>query len=163
MEIEPIRSVDHRELRELELALFKEYLERSGAATWEEMSPEIIDRLGASSEQAFQFYLGTGLSFLAREGERVVGFIFGRVIEYVYGMNRLAWIENMGVDPQFRRQGIGYRLVQRVVQEARPKGAEALISSIMLDNMESIMLHKKLGFLLEGRKIALLDIESSDF
>jgi len=33
----------------------------------------------------------------------------------------------------------------------------------MLDNMESIMLHKKLGFLLEGRKIALLDIESSDF
>jgi L-amino acid N-acyltransferase YncA len=163
MEIEPIRSVDHRELRELELALFKEYLEQSGAATWEEMNPELIDRLGASSEQAFQFYLGTGLSFLAREGERVVGFIFSRVIEYVYGMNRLVWIENMGVDPQFRRQGIGYRLVQRVVQEARRKGAEALVSSIMLDNMESIMLHKKLGFLLEGRKIALLDIESSDF
>jgi len=163
MEIEPVRSIDHRELRELELALFKEYLERSGAATWEEMSPELIDRLGASSEQAFQFYLETGLSFLAREGERVVGFIFGRMIEYVYGMNRLVWIENMGVDPQFRRQGIGYRLVQRVVQEARRKGAEALISSIMLDNMESIMLHKKLGFLLEGRKIALLDIESSDF
>ena len=162
MRIEPIGASDHQELRELELALFKEYLERSGAARWEEMGPEIIDRLGASSEQAFQFYLGTGLSFLAREDDRIVGFVFGRMIEHIYSMDRLAWIENLVVHPRFRRQGIAYRLVQRVAQEARLKGAEALTSSIMLHNQESIMLHRKLGFLLEGRKIALLDLESSD-
>lgn len=162
MEIEPIRPEDRKELRELELSLYREYLDRSNAFKWEELSPELIEHLGATTEEAFKFYLDTGMSFVAREGGNIVGFIFARMIDFIYGIDRIAWIENLGVHPEYRRLGIGYRLIKKVAEAAKEKGAEILVSSIMSDNIESLMLHKKLGFLLEGRHIALLDLESSD-
>ena len=44
--------------------------------------------------------------------------------------------------------------------EGKKRGAKAVHSAIMPDNAESIMLHKKVGFFVDVRKIALLDLES---
>jgi ribosomal protein S18 acetylase RimI-like enzyme len=161
-EITEIVEADRNELRKLELRLFKDYLKRSKAVNWEEISQELIDQLGASSEDAFDFYMSGGLSFVARENGLVVGFIFAQVMRHVQSLNKVVWIENMGVHPDYRRQGIATILVRRLVQATREKGIEAIFSSVTADNQESIMLHAKLGFLMEDRKFALLDLESAE-
>jgi len=153
---------DREELRTLELSLFREYLERSQAARWEDLSPETIDMLGASNESAYDFYSGAGLSFVALEEDRIVGFLFAQMMEHVHSVPRVVWIENVGVHPDHRREGTAYLLVRKAVHEGRARGADMVYSTIMLDNLESILLHKKLGFMVEERRIALLDLDSSD-
>jgi predicted N-acetyltransferase YhbS len=161
MEIVTIEKGNQEELRQLELALFKEYLEASQAVNWVELSPDLIDRLGASSEDAFDFYLASGMSFVARDEGQIVGFVFAQIMEHVESISKVAWIENLGVHPEYRRQGVAYRLMERVIKEARGKGANAAFSSIRADNLESIMLHKKMGFLVDSRMMALMDFESA--
>ena len=162
MEIVTIGHEDWEELRQLELALFRENLEVSKAMKWEEVSPELIDHLGASSEEAFSFYMDSGMSFVARDEGKIVGFVFAQIMEHVESVSRVAWVENLGVHPLYRRQGIAYRLLERVIKVAREKGATAAFSSIRSDNPESIMLHKKMGFLVDNRMMALIDLESAD-
>ena len=162
MEIVTIGHEDWDELRKLELALFREYLEVSKAMKWEEVSPELIDNLGASSEEAFSFYIDGGMSFVARDEGKIVGFAFAQIMEHVESVSRVVWVENLGVHPLYRRQGIAYRLLEKVIKVAREKGATAALSSIRSDNLESIMLHKKMGFLVDNRMMALIDLESAD-
>jgi GNAT superfamily N-acetyltransferase len=52
------------------------------------------------------------------EGQ-VVGFILGDVRGWEYGMPPGGWIDIMGVDPRFHRRGIGIKLIQAFVQEAK--------------------------------------------
>jgi len=162
MEIMAIDRSDREELRQLELALFKEYLDASQAVKWGDISPELIDRLGASSEDAFEFYLESGLSFVAKEEGVIVGFVFAQIMEHVESINKVAWIENLGVHPEYRRQGVAYRLMEKAINEAKATEATAAFSSIRSDNLESIMLHKKMGFLVDSRMMALMDFESAD-
>ena len=56
VEITEIVEGDRVDLRKLELRLFRDYLKRSKAVNWEELSQELIDQLGASSEDAFDFH-----------------------------------------------------------------------------------------------------------
>lgn len=161
-EITGIGERDREDLRRLELRLFKEYLKRSKAISWEELSPELVDQLGATSEDAFDFYLEGGLSFVAREEGMVVGFIFAQMIRYIQSLKKVVWIENIGVHPDFRRQGIAMLLIRRLIREARERGAEVVFSSVTSDNQESIMLHSRMGFLMEDRKFALLDLNSAE-
>ncbi|HUV25674.1 MAG TPA: GNAT family N-acetyltransferase [Methanomassiliicoccales archaeon] len=163
VEISEIQEGDKAELRRLELRLFKEYLKKSKAISWEDLSQDLIDQLGASGEDAFDFYMNGGLSFVAREDGMIVGFIFAQQMRYVQSLKKVVWIENMGVHPDYRRQGIAVLLIRKLVQESKEKGADAVLSSVTLDNRESIMLHARLGFLMDDRKFALLDLESADF
>jgi aminoglycoside 6'-N-acetyltransferase I len=162
MDIVPIAREHKEELRGLELALFREYLEVSRAMKWEEISPELVDQLGASSDEAFDFYLESGMSYVAIDEGSIIGFIFAQIMHHVESIRTVAWIENMGVHSEYRRQGVAYRLMERCIEVAKEKGARAAFSTIRSDNPESIMLHKKLGFLVDNRMMALLDFESTD-
>jgi ribosomal-protein-alanine N-acetyltransferase len=70
------------------------------------------------------------------------------------------WVENIGVDPEFRRMGIGYMLMRRLAEEGKNQGAQIIHSSISIDNTKSLLLHRKLGFLAETRKVAVLDLST---
>jgi len=62
------------------------------------------------------------------------------------------------VDREFRRMGVGYELMRHLALEAKKAGAKTLRSSIGLENTKSLLLHRKLGFLGEDRKTAILDL-----
>lgn len=160
MEITPLKKDDYTRVRALELFCMREYLEATTGKKWESLSKELIDQLGASSKGSFEHYLKERLSFVALEDDQVVGFIFAKMIEHFYNIPKVVWVENMGVHPHYRRQGIGYRLLERLIIEGKRRGARAIHSSIMPNNAPSIMLHKKIGFFIDARKIAFLDLES---
>lgn len=160
MKIIPLREDDRARVRALELFCMREYFEAAMGKKWDSLSKELIDQLGASSRDSFEHYLKEGLSFVAWEGDQVVGFAFAKTIDHFYSVRKVLWLENLGVHPNHRRQGIGYRLLERLIVEGKKKGARAMHSSIMSNNAPSIMLHKKMGFFIDARKLAFLDLES---
>ena len=127
---------------------------------WDELSQDLIDQLGASNDKAFKTYLDSGLSYVAMEEGQIVGFVFAQMVEHINNIPKVLWVENIGVHPTHRRKGIGYKLLKKAAAEGKKKGAKAVQSTIMPENAKSVMLHKKIGFFMDGRKVAFLDLES---
>ncbi|MCL2786715.1 MAG: GNAT family N-acetyltransferase [Methanomassiliicoccaceae archaeon] len=158
MEIRPIKLKDLVKVRELEILCIREYFDKEIENKWNELPQEWKEGLGASSPRSFKTYLDGGISFVAVEDDEIMGFIFAQMIHHVYNTENLLWIENMGVHPYFRRNGIGFKLLRTAVEEGKKLGATVAHAAIQPDNLRSIMLHKKLGFFMDRREVALLDL-----
>jgi L-amino acid N-acyltransferase YncA len=158
-QITKLKEEDKGHVRALELFILKEYLEAVLNRKWEELSQEFIDQLGASSKDSFDLYLKSGLSFVAKEDGQIVGFIFAQMVNHMSNIPKSVWVENIGVHPSHRRHGIGYQLLKKASLEGKKKGAMAVQSAIMPENAKSLLLHKKVGFFLDARKITFLDLD----
>lgn len=158
MKIVPLSDEDRVSVRMLELACIQEYVEGPMKRSWDEFDQETRQKLGASASGSFSHYRDSKLSFVAKEGDRIIGFIFAQMLPWIDGIERAVWVENLGVDKEFRRMGVGYMLLKRLAQEGLKLGAQVVHSSIAPDNISSLLLHKKLGFMAEDRKIAYLDL-----
>jgi aminoglycoside 6'-N-acetyltransferase I len=159
-QITKLKEEDRGHVRALELFIMKEYLQAVLNRKWEELSQEFIDQLGASSKDSFDLYLKSGLSFVAKEDGQIVGFVFAQMVQHTSNIAKSVWLENIGVHPSYRRRGIGYHLLKRAAQEGKKKGAMAVQSAIMPENAKSLLLHKKVGFFLDARKITFLDLDN---
>ncbi len=158
MKIVPLSDEDRVSVRMLELACIQEYVEGPMKRSWDEFDQETRQKLGASASGSFSHYRDSKLSFVAKEGDRIIGFIFAQMLPWIDGIEKAVWVENLGVDKEFRRMGVGYMLLKRLAQEGQKLGAQVVHSSIAPDNISSLLLHKKLGFMAEDRKIAYLDL-----
>jgi len=158
-QIVKLRKEDKGHVRALELFIIREYLESMLKRKWEDLSQEFVDQLGATNDAAFKLYLDSGLSYVAKEDGQIVGFVFAQTVEHMSNIPLAVWVENIGVHPSHRRKGIGYQLLKKVSQEGKKKGAKAVQTAIVPENAKSMMLHKKLGFFLDARKIAFLDLD----
>lgn len=157
MEIRPMKLKDIIQVRDLEISCIKEYFSNILENKWESLPQQWKDDLGASSQKSFKLYLDSGLSFVAEEDGEIMGFIFAQMLHHVYNAENLVWVENMGVHPYLRRNGIGYKLLRATLEEGVKQGATVIHSAIQPDNLPSIMLHKKLGFFMDRRNVALFD------
>ncbi|MDR0523258.1 MAG: GNAT family N-acetyltransferase [Candidatus Methanoplasma sp.] len=159
MEIRPLKLKDAEKVRELEIKLIREYFATAIKNKWEELPQEWRDGLGASSRGRFKAYLDGGLCFVAEEDGEIYGFIFAQMLHHVADSDNMLWIENMGVHPYARRNAIGYRLLREALRKGREMGADVAHSMIQPDNAPSIMLHKKIGFFMDRREVALMDLK----
>ena len=158
MDIRPMKLKDLVKVRELEILCIKEYFAKEIENKWDDLPQEWKENLGASSPRSFRAYLEGGLSFVAVEDDEVMGFIFAQMLHHVYNAENLLWVENMGVHPYFRRNGIGFKLLKAAVDEGRKQGAAVAHAAIQPDNLRSIMLYKKFGFFMDRREVALMDL-----
>ncbi len=70
-------------------------------------------------------------SLVAELDNRVVGFVLGRAGEYEFGLpGTVAWIEIIGVDPGFRRQGIAQGLVKQFAESAEDHGIKTIFTLV---------------------------------
>jgi GNAT superfamily N-acetyltransferase len=158
--ITKLKEADRGHVRALELFIMKEYLEAMLNRKWEELSQDFIDQLGATSNGAFELYLDSGLSFVAKEKGQIVGFVFAQMVEHMSNIPQMVWIESLGVHPSHQRKGIGYQLLKKACAEGKKAGAQAVQSAILPENAKSMLLHKKLGFFLDARKLSFLDLDN---
>ena len=86
MRIEALTEKDRNKVRALELFCMRESLEPLMTKRWDDLSQELVDQLGASARHSLDHYLSSGLSFVAKEGRTVVGFIFAHTVEHIYNM-----------------------------------------------------------------------------
>jgi L-amino acid N-acyltransferase YncA len=158
VEIRPMKLKDLVQVRDLEISCIREYFSAILENKWDELPQQWKDDLGASSQKSFKTYLDSGLSFVAEEDGQIFGFIFAQMLHHVYNAENLVWVENMGVHKYYRRNGIGYMLLRETVRAGMAQGATVVHSAIQPDNAPSIMLHKKMGFFVDRRDVALLDL-----
>lgn len=163
MEIRNLRIKDIEGVRALEVSCIREYFAATLENKWEDLPQEWKDNLGASSPNHFKTYLESGLSFVAVEDDEVIGFIFAQMLHHICDVDNLLWIENMGVHQYFRRNEIGYRLLRECIRKGRDMGAAVVHSTIQPDNAPSILMHKKAGFFIDRRNVALLDLNDPKF
>ncbi len=159
-QITKLKEADRGHVRALELFIMKEYLEAMLNRKWEELSQDFIDQLGATSDGAFELYLDSGLSYVAKEKGQIVGFVFAQMVEHMSNIPKMVWIESIGVHPSHQRKGIGYQMLKKACEEGKKAGAQAVQSAILPENAKSMLLHKKLGFFLDARKLSFLDLDN---
>ena len=87
--------------------------------------------------------------FLAAEdagtGE-VAGYIVGNlIIDYIH-------ILNLAVAGKFRRQGLALSFMQKAEQEAFKRGLGALTLEVRENNEAAVLLYRKLGYEVKGRR-----------
>jgi len=66
------------------------------------------------------------LSVVAEADGRLIGFLLGRVTELGYEEADCFLLELIGVDPDYRRVGIGRKLVEAFEDRCRQRGAQAI-------------------------------------
>ncbi|MHA1590679.1 MAG: ribosomal protein S18-alanine N-acetyltransferase [Candidatus Njordarchaeales archaeon] len=72
---------------------------------------------------------------------QVLGYVAGR-IEY----NRLGHVITIAVHPEWRRRGIGTKLMLYIMKLFREYGCERVYLEVRVSNLEAIRLYEKLGF-----------------
>ena len=100
------------------------------------------------------FYLRTGSSFVAEVEDKIVGFVLSQTIEFMRDSRRMIWVEHIEVKSEFRRRGIGYSLLSKVIKYAKEHSISQIESTINPNNEASIRLQQKLGFSVKDWKVA---------
>lgn len=84
-------------------------------------------------------------------GERLAGYV---------GMQAIAgegYIANLAVDPAFRKQGVGARLMNALFDHARENAFSFITLEVRLSNAPAIRLYEKLGFQKLGKRPRFYD------
>lgn len=102
--------------------------------TWDEY--EIIERYIGDREYCL----------VAKINKKVVGFVLGALIEkkknpWIYGY--VIWT---GVDPDFSGQGIGNKLLKKIMKLFEEAGAKILLVDTSTENKTALRFFKKNGF-----------------
>jgi ribosomal protein S18 acetylase RimI-like enzyme len=87
-----------------------------------------------------------GQAWVFSKGETLVGYIvltFGYSFEY---HGRDSFIDELYVEPQFRRQGIGKRAMQFVEERARELGVNAIHLEVDQGNEPAAELYRRAGY-----------------
>lgn len=86
---------------------------------------------------------------VARIEDKVVGFACLGIInneQKGYKVKRVGYIYNLGVDEEFRRTGVGRKLVESAIDYFKTNECEAVDLNVFWFNSEALEFYKKLGF-----------------
>lgn len=77
----------------------------------------------ATYKNPISTYLGGdfGLSFVAVDNKKIVGFVMGQVEGPGKG-----WIQTIAIDPEHRRQDVGAKLVEALLARCRSRGMDTV-------------------------------------
>jgi aminoglycoside 6'-N-acetyltransferase I len=83
-----------------------------------------------------------------REGGGLCGFVEASIRPYAEGVEAkpVCYIEGWYVDPDMRRRGVGWALVEAAEAWARSKGCRQMASDAYIDNTVSVESHARLGY-----------------
>jgi ribosomal protein S18 acetylase RimI-like enzyme len=85
----------------------------------------------------------------AADGENIVGVV---AVIYHYRRPQLGLIETLAVLPEFRRLGIGKKLVQYAMSKLFQNGMEAMLITTWETNVAALTMYEELGFKMILRK-----------
>ncbi len=105
----------------------------------------------AYSENGKNYFLtrintDSGIVTVAEQNSECVGYICGFLDTYSFRTaNPIAEIENMFVLEGYRAKGIGRKLVEEFVRDAKRKGARRIRVGVLVQNTTAVGFYKKLG------------------
>ncbi|MEH7388344.1 GNAT family N-acetyltransferase [Bacillus sp. JJ1521] len=88
--------------------------------------------------------LSPTLSVIAYDGDRPVGLILNG-IRLING-KKVSWNGGTGVDPEYRRKGVGKKLIEAVLAIYEDEGVEIATLEAVKENVKAISLYEKVGY-----------------
>jgi len=76
----------------------------------------------------------------------VIGFMVSYMLTMGFGMEKSAWIANLGVDPNYMGKGVGEKLGQVILKRCRDLGITEVHTSVRWDSTDLLSFFKTLGF-----------------
>lgn len=141
-----IRPDDYDALRALDDAVMRYAAHAFLGFDWDTATPERQEEQRAITPDAFAFYAGTGCSFVADGGGRVVGYVLAQPLHH-FDLEPLAvWVEDISIHPDWHRRGIATTLYHTLHEYAQAAGATVILAGIHVDNAASLALHRRVGF-----------------
>lgn len=112
---------------------------------------EDLDMNWPFSKQGIDYYKklanGTyGYCLIADVNNKSVGYIALSIKDFGYRKSKYMEIENMGVHPDYRSQGIGKKLLKKATKWAKKQGATKMWVSAYWNNKKAIKFYKDNGF-----------------
>jgi ribosomal protein S18 acetylase RimI-like enzyme len=90
---------------------------------------------------------------VAEVENRFVGFLFGRTGELEFGLpGTVAWVETIGVDPAYRKQGIARELIEQFLSSAEDHGINTIFTLVSSGQTEMQSFFNRQGFV-QGKMI----------
>ena len=87
------------------------------------------------------------ISLVAVEGEKVVGYIMGEANTGEYGIpETVASVDTLGVDPEYKRLGIGVMMLEEYCALAAKAGIELMTTLVSEDYPDIVEFFKAQGF-----------------
>lgn len=115
--------------------LWQAYLDFYGAA----VAPEVTDRLWAALVPGDETWRGFGATI----GAELAGFAIVIVHPATWSLAPTAYLEDLFVSPEFRKQGIGRALIEAIVAEGRERGWASLYWHTRADNRSARALYDR--------------------
>ncbi|OGM18773.1 hypothetical protein A2686_01905 [Candidatus Woesebacteria bacterium RIFCSPHIGHO2_01_FULL_38_10] len=117
-----------------------------------------LDMDWPSSEKGVSYYKKLangkyGKCFIAYLGKIPVGYAALAIKDFGYRKSKYVEIENIGVNPEYRSQGIGQKLIDSTIKWAKEQKATKLYVSAYWKNKRAINFYKKNGFYESGLEL----------
>lgn len=128
--------------------------------TFRRMVPEDADALAVVEKKCFAvpwsreafwrdasntdaYYL---LAIDTAQNDRIIGYVGCWILAYEGS------ITNVAIDPEYRRQGIGRKMLLKLIDIVKEKGVTALTLEVRVSNAPAISLYEGLGFKSVGQR-----------
>ncbi len=86
------------------------------------------------------------LCLIAEDDGKAIGYLAASPKEFTYRTMSYVELENMGVTPEYRSQGVGSQLLERYLQWAREQGYEKAFVNAFAKNESALAFYRKHGF-----------------
>jgi len=83
---------------------------------------------------------------VAEENDQVVGYAMCRIERGIIGLKKKGHLISIAVLPEYQRRGIGYALMQEVMQAMLLYEATEIFLEVRVSNTAAVNLYKKMGF-----------------
>ena len=145
IKIEEAKPKDWKIIQDLNNALFAS----------EEGHDEDLDIDWPKSEEGIRYYQDVakgkgGICYIAYSTDIPVGFIILNEKDFGYRKSKYIEVESLGVNPEYRSQGIGHLLIKEAGKWAKRKNALKLYTSVYWLNSKGLNFYKKNGFYESG-------------
>ena len=110
-----------------------------------------LDLNWAKSEKGSKYFNellndNNALCLIAEDGDRKIGYLAAAPKEIDYRNSKYVEIQNMGVNPDYRSQGIGKRLMEQCFEWARSMGFQKVFVTSYIQNKGAVDFYKNNGF-----------------
>ncbi len=102
------------------------------------LTPEMLDEYRATARQGHTF------------GAFIEDTCIGLALSEVHAWNASLWVQEFHIAAAYQGQGIGRRLMQRVIQHAQELGLRCVVCETQTTNVPAIRFYRALGFVLDG-------------
>ena len=108
-----------------------------------------VDNLEEEARKYLQSTMkdSNSIVLVLEDGGNVEGVLIAKVIDrYFYSPRKVGQITDVYLMPEYRRRGMGYRIVDEAEKLLRSKGAEMISAEFPMKNVIAEGFYRKLGF-----------------